>query len=65
MADSTTMKLEGQQVKHVEQIAKEDPDSDHVPEAIDPVAEKKLLRKIDLFLMPAVWILMVFSYIVR
>lgn len=31
---------------------------------IDPAAEKKLRWKIDLYLMPAIWVLMVMSYIV-
>jgi hypothetical protein len=31
---------------------------------IDPVLERKLRWKIDLYLMPALWILLVFSYIV-
>lgn len=31
---------------------------------IDPTAEKKLRWKIDLYLMPALWLLLVFSYIV-
>lgn len=32
--------------------------------AVDPVAEKKLVRKIDLYLMPSVFILYLFSYVV-
>ena len=31
---------------------------------IDPRAERKLRWKIDLYLMPAIWVLMVMSYIV-
>ncbi|KAJ5101919.1 Major facilitator superfamily domain general substrate transporter [Penicillium alfredii] len=33
--------------------------------AVDPVAEKKLVRKIDLHLMPSVFILYLFSYVDR
>lgn len=33
-------------------------------EEIDPIAEKKLIRKIDLHLMPSVFILYLFSYVV-
>lgn len=36
----------------------------HEETAVDPVAEKKLLRKIDLYLMPSVFILYLFSYVV-
>jgi hypothetical protein len=32
---------------------------------IDPKAEKKLVRKIDLYLMPSVFVLYLFSYVVR
>jgi len=32
---------------------------------IDPAVEKKLRWKIDLYLMPALWVLLVLSYIVR
>lgn len=31
---------------------------------IDAAAEKRLLWKIDLYLMPALWVLMIMSYIV-
>lgn len=32
---------------------------------IDPAAEKRLVRKIDLYLMPSVFVLYLFSYVVR
>jgi hypothetical protein len=32
--------------------------------SIDPVAERKLVRKIDLYLMPSVFVLYLFSYVV-
>lgn len=31
---------------------------------IDPVEEKKLVRKIDLFLMPSIFVLYLFSFVV-
>ncbi|KAH8892590.1 MFS general substrate transporter [Thozetella sp. PMI_491] len=36
-----------------------------VGDSIDPVAHKKLLRKIDLYLMPAIWVIYLFSYVDR
>lgn len=33
-------------------------------EDVDPIAEKKLIRKIDIHLMPSVFILYLFSYVV-
>lgn len=32
--------------------------------SIDPIAERRLVRKIDLYLMPSVFVLYLFSYVV-
>jgi hypothetical protein len=37
---------------------------EHVEVHTDSVEHKKLLRKIDLFLMPAIWVIYLFSYVV-
>lgn len=53
------------EAQHFEELPVVDEASPNEPDAaIDPLAEKKLVRKIDLYLMPALWVLMVFSYIV-
>lgn len=37
---------------------------DERPIDIDPIAERRLVRKIDLYLMPSVFVLYLFSYVV-
>lgn len=34
-------------------------------DAIDPIAEKKLVRKIDLLILPCMWIMYLLSYMDR
>lgn len=62
----TTSKLANSQ--HLEESFTEDvglKDAAAVQEIeIDPAEEKKLRWKIDLYLMPALWVLLVLSYIV-
>lgn len=44
---------------------KEEASHDEQAIDIDPVAEKRLIRKIDLYLMPSAFVLYLFSYVVR
>jgi len=39
-------------------------EANEVDHPIDPIAEKKLVRKIDLYLMPSIFVLYLFSFVV-
>lgn len=65
MAETAELATAKPMAQHVEKAIEDDIMAEEGAEAIDHVAEKKLRRKIDLFLMPTLWVLMIFSYIVR
>ena len=44
---------------------KEPASAEYSGDAIDPIAEKRLVRKIDLFILPCMWIMYLLSYMDR
>jgi hypothetical protein len=63
----TTIDIKQDAVHNEKAISAEDPDSKLVASPFEEKTEeeKKLVRKIDLYLMPTIWVLYCFSYMVR